>query len=350
MRIRKGKRRWLIISAVVIGLGLIGVVAANWLQQPSRYYAEVPNRASAAKNSVTVQGKPDIAGGAYLMLGLRIKGPLTWAQVLQAKLQPYKASLLTKKDLPFYSNTGFMDLTMQTSEDQAVQAAFHQAKRTMTVTHRGIGVFTVTKHSPFFGKIHPGDTLNAVNGKPFSTTRQYLAATRKQQSGTLTLQGNRQVQGAPFSASAKLTSGSGKRGLGITYEDFTSTITKPEVNYTDGGGGNSAGLIFALQIYTQLTGQQLRHGQKIAGTGTIDAHGRIGQIGGIAQKVYLADQAGAKVFFAPDVPATKAILKQDPHYENLSVVAQRTAKKIHSTMKVVPVKTLGDAVKYLEKH
>lgn len=346
---KKRKTHWrLIISALVIILGLTGTVCAYWLPKRSDYYAEVPARAFTARNHVTVQGKPDTDSGAYLMLTLRIKGPLTWGQVLQAKLQPYKAGLLAKKDVPFYSDTGLMDLTMQTSKDQAVQAAFHQAKKAATVHHLGVAVFSVAKSSPFRGKIHPGDTLNTINGKHFSNSHQYLAAVHAQPaSANLTFQGNHQVQGEPFTVSAKPT----KKGLGLTYEDYTSTITKPEVDYNEGNiSGNSAGLIFALQIYTELTGQKLRHGQKIAGTGTIDAHGRVGLIGGIEQKVYLADQAGAKVFFAPDVPATKAILKQDPHYENLSAVAQHTAKRIHSAMKVVPVKTLGDAVTYLETH
>ena len=38
----------------------------------------------------------------------------------------------------------------------------------------------------------------------------------------------------------------------------------------DGVGGPSAGLMFTLAIYDQVSGQDLKAGRKIAGTGTIE--------------------------------------------------------------------------------
>jgi PDZ domain-containing protein len=64
-------------------------------------------------------------------------------------------------------------------------------------------------------------------------------------------------------------------------------------------GGPSAGTMFALGIIDKLTPGDLTGGRKIAGTGTIDADGVVGPIGGIQQKLVGARAAGATYFLAP---------------------------------------------------
>ncbi len=140
-------------------------------------------------------------------------------------------------------------------------------------------------------------------------------------------------------------------GLGITLTDHSKIVTKVPVKIDAGEiGGPSAGLMFTLQIYNQLTKQNLTGGRKISGTGTMDPDGTVGPIGGIDKKVLIASQEGAKVFFAPDDPVTKAILKVEPHYQNNYAIAKAAAKKIGTKMKIVPVKNLDDALDYLAKH
>ncbi len=67
----------------------------------------------------------------------------------------------------------------------------------------------------------------------------------------------------------------------------------------DNVGGPSAGMMFALGIVDQLTPGELNGGENVAGTGTIDAEGTVGPIGGIRQKLYGARDAGAEYFLAP---------------------------------------------------
>ncbi|GLY13009.1 hypothetical protein Kisp01_00250 [Kineosporia sp. NBRC 101677] len=64
-------------------------------------------------------------------------------------------------------------------------------------------------------------------------------------------------------------------------------------------GGPSAGMMFALGIVDTLTPGDLTGGKDIAGTGTIDADGTVGPIGGIRQKLVGARDAGAEYFLAP---------------------------------------------------
>ncbi|UZJ33743.1 S16 family serine protease [Streptomyces endophytica] len=71
----------------------------------------------------------------------------------------------------------------------------------------------------------------------------------------------------------------------------------------DDVGGPSAGLMFSLGIVDKLTGDgsgvDLTGGRTIAGTGTIDADGTVGAVGGAALKTQAARRDGASVFLVP---------------------------------------------------
>ncbi|MDX2680834.1 MULTISPECIES: PDZ domain-containing protein [unclassified Streptomyces] len=68
-------------------------------------------------------------------------------------------------------------------------------------------------------------------------------------------------------------------------------------------GGPSAGLLFSLGIVDKLDGDgsggDLTGGRTIAGTGTIDADGKVGAVGGVALKTQAARRDGATVFLVP---------------------------------------------------
>ncbi|USR79760.1 YlbL family protein [Arcanobacterium pinnipediorum] len=78
-------------------------------------------------------------------------------------------------------------------------------------------------------------------------------------------------------------------------------VTMPaQAHYViDGIGGPSAGNIFSVEIYDQLTPGSLGGDHIIAGTGALSWDGTILPIGGIAQKLVGAYEAGARDFLAP---------------------------------------------------
>ena len=74
--------------------------------------------------------------------------------------------------------------------------------------------------------------------------------------------------------------------------------------------------MFTLAIYDQVSGQDLKAGRKIAGTGTIEKDGSVGDIGGAYLKVKSAADSGADIFFVPNNPVTKEMKKADPDDQN----------------------------------
>ncbi|MDN6265113.1 MAG: peptidase, partial [Tetragenococcus halophilus] len=141
-----------------------------------------------------------------------------------------------------------------------------------------------------------------------------------------------------------------KAGIGITLVDHTDITSKDDIDFdVDDIGGPSAGLMFTLEIYEQLTEEDLRKGKDIAGTGTINEKGEVGRISGIDKKVVSADKAGAQIFFAPNDTISKKALNKNSDLKSNYQEAKETADSLDTDMKIVPVKTLQDAIDYLKQ-
>ncbi len=340
------RRRWLILGAVLVA----GLALCFW---PTGKYVEVPGSAESLKPYVHVAGTKDTAKGSYMLTTVGIVGPASPAMLLWGKLQPY-AEVESATALMGDDNSAEYDQLqryyIKSAADNAIAAAFAAAHRPYHIQHRGIYVMSVLKGSPFKKQLHLGDTITQLDGKPYQTAADYVKAIQARPINSwLTLTFVHDGHTKHAKARLMRLPGTKKAGIGITLTENTRTTTTPKVTIDAGDiGGPSAGLMFAVQTYTQITGVDWRHGANIAGTGTIAANGQVGQIGGIDKKVYMADRRGVKVFFAPNTPATKAILKLDPDYQNNYAVAKRTAKQMHSKMEIVPVKTLQDALDYLK--
>ncbi|MDE3282297.1 SepM family pheromone-processing serine protease [Lacticaseibacillus parahuelsenbergensis] len=347
----KQKKRWRWLIGILVGV----IVLAALLFFPTNYYLEVPGSAESLKPYVKVTGSKDNAKGSYMLTTVGVVGPASPALLLFSKTQAH-TDIVSKQDLMGNDSSAEYDQLqayyMKSAANNAVAAAFKAAKKPYQIHHRGIYVMSILPQSPFKGKLALGDTITKLNGKSYKTADAYVNAIKSQKVGaaiTLTYQ----HQGKTKQATAKLIRlpQTKRAGIGITLTENTAVTSDPKVKIDAGNiGGPSAGTMFALQIYTQITHQNLRRGHVIAGTGTIDPDGHVGQIGGIDKKVVAADAKGAKVFFAPNQPATKKLKHYDPNYVNNYTEAVQTAKQIKTKMKIVPVKTLSDVIRYMENY
>ena len=82
-------------------------------------------------------------------------------------------------------------------------------------------------------------------------------------------------------------------GIGYDFPFEVSITVDPAI------GGPSAGLMFSLAVYDTLTPGSLTDGGVVAGTGELNAEGKVGPIGGIEQKIAGAEDADAELFFVP---------------------------------------------------
>jgi len=193
---------------------------------------------------------------------------------------------------------------------------------------KGFGVFSVAADSPNKNELKVGDRLVSVAGAPVPddpALRRVIAAHKAGDRLPVVLvrDGKRQTATAVL---GKPAAGSSTPRLGISVG--TGCLLPFEVSLKLAGiGGPSAGMMFALGIIDKVSNHDLTHGRFIAGTGTIDPSGQVGQIGGIALKMIAARRAGATIFLAPasncpdvrgNIPAGLDVVKVDTLHEAIT--------------------------------
>lgn len=187
---------------------------------------------------------------------------------------------------------------MVDSQHEATAAALNELGYD---TGAEVVVVEAVPDSPAEGVLEADDVITAIDGAEVT-------------SATLLRQAIQEAEGAPVALTV-LRDGS-EQIVELTPEEYTQggattwligitlrTDYEFEIDVTiqlDNVGGPSAGMMFALGIIDTLTEEELNGGEDIAGTGTIDAAGTVGPIGGIRQKLYGARDAGADYFLAPE--------------------------------------------------
>lgn len=169
-------------------------------------------------------------------------------------------------------------------------------------------VSSVGAETPALDKLRAGDQIIAVDGVKVFKPEEVVTAVRSKPIGSsLTFSLIR--SGSPLDVVVV----SGARADDETTEEDESSIpyigigvdmyyqANFEISFgVEGVGGPSAGSMFAIGIIDKLTPGALTDGKTIAGTGTIDPDGNVGEIGGIQQKLVGARDAGAELFLAPE--------------------------------------------------
>ena len=183
---------------------------------------------------------------------------------------------------------------MTESQDDATTAALDLLHKPVIVS-----VGSVEDGSHAVDNLKPGDVITAVDGKPVTgATSLHNALTGAKVDDTATVAFTRKGT-ATTAKFALIDAGGGRAILGI-LPAYTSPIKVTITNQNV--GGPSAGMFYALGIINKLSApaDQLTGNRIIAGTGTIDPYGDVGDIGGIQEKLRGARQAGATVFLVPD--------------------------------------------------
>lgn len=148
------------------------------------------------------------------------------------------------------------------------------------------------------GLLLEGDIIVAVDGQPvggFSGLADAVDARAVGDQIAVTVVRDRAEVTESF---ATIDDGTGQAVIGVYVDPAFDLPIEVEVGI-DTVGGPSAGLMFSLGIMDLLTEDDELGGARIAGTGTINASGRVGAIGGIALKMNGAASAGSEWFLAP---------------------------------------------------
>ncbi|MFD2079420.1 PDZ domain-containing protein [Actinopolymorpha cephalotaxi] len=218
---------------------------------------------------------------------------------------------------------------METSQQAAVAAALRQTGDKVTSV---VQVKAVVEKSPAVGRLKAADVILAVDGTKVTSAQQVVALVGRHRPGDK-LRFSVRRGGKPREVSVTTTKSptDAKRAfVGIQPFDGFQFPFAVRINLGQDIGGPSAGTMFALAIVDKLTAGELTGGRHVAGTGTIDADGKVGPIGGIQQKIAGAKEGGATTFLVPAA--------------NCPAAAGASTKDI----RLVRIATLRDAVSALE--
>lgn len=281
---------------------------------PSPYVIEQPGPVYNTLGEVTIKDAqtPVISvdgattydtSGALNMLTVSIVGnrenPLSWFEAGLAWFDPHKALLPVDAIFPAGQSSDEQSKVNQAemvdSQQEAIAAALINMGYPVV---RDVTVSALTEGSPSAGILEVNDIITSANGRPVNSVTDLRTQVNATNGAPVSLDIIRNGFAKSVSVTpTKAESGAWVLGIGakVAYQ-FPVKVTIQ----LDNVGGPSAGMMFALGIITKMTPTgNLNGGKNWAGTGTIDADGHVGAIGGIAQKMAGARSAGAQYMLAP---------------------------------------------------
>lgn len=226
------------------------------------------------------------------------------------------------------------DLSLKESSSAATYWAYTLAgKKIKELDHK---IFVVGVLDSYPTKLKVGDEILSIDNKKFNSIDEYKEIIGKHEEGDkLSIKVKR--NGKEKTIESKLYVRDDYIMLGVYLEGYSTYKTDPKIEFKfrSTETGPSAGLITTLDIYNKLTKKDLTNSLKIAGTGTIEMDGTIGQIGGVKYKLLGAADDKMDIFLVPAGENYKEALK--------------VKKDNNLKIKIISVKDINEAIELLEK-
>lgn len=212
---------------------------------------------------------------------------------------------------------------MRQSQDDATVAAMKVLGIAGTTE---VSVGAVTAHGPADGHLRAGDVLVSVDGKAVTDVEELRRLISARTPGRTVVIGYRRAgkEGTVTLETVATKDAEHRAVIGIQASTSSRFPVHVDIKLQD-VGGPSAGLMFALGILDKLQPGSLTGGRVIAGTGEIAQDGKVGPIGGIAQKMRGATKEGATVFLVPAANCVEAKRTRPGHLQLIRVTTLQGA-------------------------
>ncbi len=241
------------------------------------------------------------------------------------------SSRIENEDYEEIIERGKIDLN-QVNEN-AMLVAFDAANKDYTITNRDVTVYYVFEDAKT--NLRVGDVIVEVNGEKISSLSDVTARLEDVSVGDeVTFKVKR--DGKTYTRDGKVYESEGKKIIGMYLTEVINvkSDTLVEFNYKNNESGASGGLMSTLEIYNKITKKDITKGLTIAGTGTMNADGTVGEIGGVKYKLKGAVKKGADAFIVPTL-----------NYEEAKEIKEKEGYDI----KLIKADTFSNVLKELEK-
>ncbi|GGD57870.1 PDZ domain-containing protein [Paenibacillus nasutitermitis] len=322
--------RWILRSSFML---LVLLVIAAGLFWPTPYGVTSPGFTLNMNRYAQVEeGIPKGSIEGVLVIE-RPAFPIDW---LYAALLP--SVHIEKRDTSI--SIGDMQIAANNQRADANQVssavAFQKLGIGRGVIPTGVQIMLIMEDSPAEGKLQPGDQILAANGHAVMSAAELAEEMKNVRPGEEVEVKVMRSGEEPVIKVKTMSSGEepDRAVFGLQVENRVKADLPKKVgfrSYLVYQGGPSHGAILALTLINQLTPGDITYGNSVAGTGTLEADGSVGPIGGIEQKAYAVNKTDADVFF---VPAGQ----------------EEDARKGAPNLNIVPVRTLDEMLEWLKAH
>ena len=308
------------------------------LNIPLNYYIIVGGGISSASSRVNVENKYKSKGSFNISYVTQLNGNvLTYvlSHIIPSweRENPdlYKYDVNEDiEDIKFRS-----DLDLKTANGDATYWAYTLANKKIKETSRHLYIIATYKDD-YETPLEVQDEIISIDDKSYDTVAKYSEYLQTKNEGDIVkVKIIRKKKEKVIDSKIYLKDGFKLLGVSLQYVKEYKTNPKLDIKFKHSESGPSGGLITTLEIYNQLTKKDLTKGKTIAGTGTIEPDGTIGQIGGIEHKILGAHHAKADIFLCPG----------GNNYKD----AKKYVKTKKIKIKLVKVTNIKDAINKLEK-
>lgn len=219
---------------------------------------------------------------------------------------------------------------LENSRQNAILVAYKKAGKDIKINGKKNIVIATTEDN----NLKIGDVILSVGGINIDNTSQLRTIINNANVGdelnVKILRDNEELD-----VVSKVTLDDGNKVIGIVMVTNYDYELDPniEISFKASEGGSSGGLMIALNIYNALTESDITYSHRIAGTGTIDVDGNVGEIDGVKYKIMGAYKNKMELVFVP----------KENYEEAINVVKEKKYD-----MEVVGVATFDEALEYLQ--
>ena len=311
-------RRTAVLTAGAVLLLLFGMLGTT---MPVPYVAQVPGPLYdtlgdiEGEQIIAVQGRsPNEVSGELNLTTVEISGRgLSLVQAIRGWFDD-EVSVVPEESV--YPPDRSEEETRQANLDAFLTS--ERAAESVALGHLGYPVKVVVQglaeDSPAEGRLEEADALEAIDGQP-TPDADTLDDVLTSIPGGSTVTVSYTRLGEPGSAEITTRPAKERNGslLGLMIREQPSAPFDVDIQVGK-VGGPSAGLMLTLGILDLVGEEDLTDGAVVAGTGTIDAEGAVGPIGGIALKMAAAEVIDADLFLVPAGNCAAALAAADPSF------------------------------------
>ncbi len=218
-------------------------------------------------------------------------------------------------------------IDLESVNENAIAVAFNKANLPFEIVQNDLTVYYVFDEAKTNLKV--GDVIRKVEDTDITKTEDLsniLDVKNVGDSVTFTIERNGKKQ----EKKGIIYESDGRKIIGLYLTNVIKVKTEKniEFNYKGNESGASGGLMSTLQIYNSIVPSDITKGLTIAGTGTINLDGTVGEIGGVKYKLAGAVKKKADVFIVPTDNYQEALEIKEKEKYDIKLIEAKTFEQV----------------------